>query len=42
MEVFSGLYPIEITYNSDHPMKEAQILINEAFYRSVSLGEKKS
>lgn len=42
MEVFSGLYPLEITYNSEHPMKEAQILINDAFYRSISFGEKKS
>jgi hypothetical protein len=41
-EIFSGLYPIEITYNSDHPMKEAQILINNNFYRSVNLGEKKA
>lgn len=41
-ELFSGLYPVEITYSSDHPMKEAQILINDAFYRSVNLGEKQS
>lgn len=40
MELFSWLYPVEINYNSEHPMKEAQILINDTFYRSVNLGEK--
>ena len=42
MQVFPGLYPLTISYNSDHPMKEAQILINDVFYRSISLSENKS
>lgn len=42
MEVFSWLYPIEINYNSDHPLKEVQIIINDIFYRSVNLWEKKT
>lgn len=42
MEIFSGLYPLEITFNSDYAMKEAQILINNVFYRSISLGERKT
>ena len=41
IELFSGLYPIEIDYRSDHPMKEAQVLINDVFYRSVSLQNNK-
>ena len=32
-ELFAGLYPIEITFKSEHPMKEAQILINDKLYR---------
>jgi len=32
-DLFAGLYPIEITYSSDHPMKEALILINDKMYR---------
>lgn len=42
MQLFSGLYPVEITFNSDHTMKEAQILINDKFYRSINLWDKKS
>ncbi len=29
MELFAGLYPIEVTFKSIHPMKEVQILIND-------------
>jgi hypothetical protein len=41
IELFSGLYPIEIEFHSEHPMKEAKILINDVFYRSIDLQEKK-
>ncbi len=37
MELFSGIYPVEIEYQSVNPMKEAQILINDVFYRSINL-----
>lgn len=41
MELFPGLYPLEITFKSEHPMKEAQILINDKLYRGVNLGSQK-
>ncbi len=41
LELFSGLYPLEIEFKSSHAMKEAQILINDVFYRSVNLNEEK-
>ncbi len=41
MELFAGLYPIEITFKSEHPMKEAQILINDKLYRWISLSNQK-
>lgn len=41
MELFAGLYPVEITYQSEHPMKEAQILINDKFYRTIDLNGQK-
>lgn len=41
MELFPGLYPIEITFQSQHPMKEAQILINDKLYRGISLNSQK-
>lgn len=41
MELFSGLYPVEITFQSEHSMKEAQILINDKFYRSINLNDQK-
>lgn len=41
MELFAGLYPIEITFNSEHPMKEAQILINDKLYRWINLSNQK-
>lgn len=41
MELFAGLYPIEITFKSEHPMKEAQILINDKLYRWINLNNQK-
>jgi hypothetical protein len=41
LELFSGIYPLEIEFKSEHAMKEAQILINDVFYRSVDLKESK-
>ena len=41
LELFSGIYPLEIDFKSEHAMKEAQILVNDVFYRSVSLNETK-
>lgn len=40
-DLFAGLYPIEINYNSEHPMKEAQILINDKIYRGIDLNGQK-
>lgn len=41
LELFSGIYPLEIEFKSEHAMKEVQILINDVFYRSVDLKESK-
>lgn len=41
MELFSGLYPLEINYKSEHPLKEAQILINDKMYRWINLNNQK-
>jgi len=41
LELFSGVYPLEIDFNSQHAMKEAQILVNDVFYRSVNLNDAK-
>lgn len=41
LELFPGMYPVEIDFKSEHAMKEAQILINDIFYRSVNLNEAK-
>ncbi len=41
MELFAGLYPIEVTFKSIHPMKEVQILINDKIYRWISLNDQK-
>lgn len=41
MQLFSGIYPVEIEFQSEHPMKEMQILINEKFYRSIDLNNQK-
>jgi len=41
LELFSGSYPLEIDFKSEHAMKEAQIVINDVFYRSVNLNEAK-
>jgi penicillin-binding protein 1A len=40
-QLFAGLYPIEITFTSEHPMKEAQILINDKIYRGINLNNQK-
>jgi hypothetical protein len=37
MQLFSGIYPVEIDYQSTNPMKEAQILINDKPYRTINL-----
>jgi penicillin-binding protein 1A len=41
MELFSGIYPVEIDYQSVNPMKEAQILINDKMYRGINLNDQK-
>lgn len=41
LELFSGMYPLEIEFQSEHPMKEVRILINDVFYRSVNLNDAK-
>ncbi len=41
LELFSGVYPLEVDFKSEHAMKEVQILVNDVFYRSVNLNEKK-
>ena len=41
MELFSGIYPVEIDFQSENPMKEAQILINDVMYRSMNLNNQK-
>ncbi len=41
LELFSGSYPLEIDFKSEHAMKEVQIVINDVFYRSVNLNEAK-
>lgn len=41
MELFSGIYPVEIDYQSVNPMKEAQILINDKMYRTINLNNQK-
>gem|GEM_PF-881447 len=41
MELFSGIYPVEIDYQSVNPMKEAQILINDTMYRTINLNNQK-
>ncbi len=41
IELFSGIYPLEIEFKSDHPMKEVRISINDVFYRSVNLNDVK-
>lgn len=41
LELFSGIYPLEIDFSSQHAMKEAHILVNDVFYRSVNLNETK-
>lgn len=42
VQLFSGIYPIEITYNSQNQMKEAVIIINDKKYRTINLGNTKS
>lgn len=41
LELFSGMYPLEIEFQSEHPMKEIRILINDVFYRSIALDDAK-
>lgn len=41
IELFPGIYPIEIEYHADHALKEIQIIINDEFYRSIPLADKK-
>jgi hypothetical protein len=42
IELFSGTYPLEIDFSSEHAMKELQVLVNDVLYRSVSMNDVKS
>lgn len=42
LKLFAGLYPVEITYDSDHPVRFIEIYVNGAFYRKIEINDRTS
>ena len=42
LQLFPGIYPVEVSFQSDYPIRSIEIYVNEAFYRSINVNDKTS
>jgi len=42
LQLFAGIYPVKVTFDSDYPVRSIDITVNGEFYRSIDVNDKSS
>lgn len=42
LQLFAGIYPVQVTFSSEYPVRSIDIYVNDEFYRSIDVNDKTS